>query len=128
VNPVVIGADIKAFSAIIVAVVAALGSRLETRDTRSRILKDLDISAKLDSESEARKAIDDHIATTVKHLTDRERRDYDYRRFERALNFALVFSFVAIGLSLVAFPDQQNNNYHYLPQLSPMSGLNGPTP
>jgi hypothetical protein len=105
---VVMGALITAIGAIIVALVAALASRAEAKDTRARLLKDLEISSKLSEESGARRVLDRHIAETVRRLVDKEELDTEYRGVIKAVLAASLTS--AIALAPNAFQLSQHHN------------------
>jgi hypothetical protein len=51
--PVVVAALITALGAVVVAIVALVGTRVEARDARSRLVKDVDLMLKLDDGSRA---------------------------------------------------------------------------
>ncbi|WP_145013425.1 hypothetical protein [Mycobacterium marseillense] len=97
---VIIVALITAASAIIVGLISVLASRVETRDTRSRLLKDIEIASKLSQSSTARKALDDHIAESVDRLIEREFLDVERRRVNRPLVIAFVPLLITVVLDL----------------------------
>jgi Flp pilus assembly protein TadB len=118
---VVLAALVTALGAIIVAMVGVLGSRTETRDTRSRILKDLEILSKLDSDSKARKTMDGHIAKTVENLTRQETRREDYRKSRRPASIGILFSIGTLALTWFAYPPPHGNYRPVLQMLYWMS-------
>jgi hypothetical protein len=96
---VLIAALITAVGAIVGAFVAALASRLEVRDRRSRLLKDLEISSKLDSDSDARQVLDAHIERSVQILVGQELAQDVDRRLDRGVYTFLLAALTGLLLS-----------------------------
>jgi hypothetical protein len=112
---VVLATVVTAIGAIIVALVSAIASRLETRDTRARLLKDLEIWSKLKASSGAHSEMDGYIAGAVRVLVYRETRLREYLLPVRFMYIALLAMCAAFGVSLVAFP-KKHVDYHPLEQ------------
>lgn len=93
---------IAAMGAVVVAVVAIIGSRIEARDARSRLAKDVEILSKLDKESSAREVLEQHIAESTSVLVTEDRRRRAYRGILLTLLIALgcLFSGIAIDIAL----------------------------
>lgn len=97
---VIVVALITAASAIIVGLIGVLASRVETRDTRTRLLRDIEIASKLSQSSTARAVLNDHIAESIDRLVDREFLDVERRRVSRPLILALVSLTIMLALAL----------------------------
>jgi hypothetical protein len=75
-----VAALVTALGAVIVAFVALLGTRVESRDARTRLTKDVDLMLKLDPDNDARATLDRHIADSAKRLARAEKRRWRSRR------------------------------------------------
>jgi Flp pilus assembly protein TadB len=92
---------IAALATVVVALLGAFNSRLESRDARARLIKDLEISSKLATGSPAWQAMDSHINSVAETLVYRERRREDHRDGRRMVYFGIFSAFVTLGLSIL---------------------------
>jgi Flp pilus assembly protein TadB len=92
---------IAALATVVVALLGFFTSRIESRDARSRLVKDLEISSKLDTGSLAWRVMDSHITRVAERLVDRERRREDHRGARRMVYFGIFSAIVTLGLSVV---------------------------
>jgi hypothetical protein len=105
---------IAALATVIVALLGLFASRMESRDARSRLMKDLEISSKLKTESLAWHVMDIHIARVAQGLVDRERRREDDRNARRLVYFGIFSAIVTLGLSVV----REHNMTYYKPLMA----------
>ena len=92
---------IAALATVVVALLGFFTSRIESRDARSRLVKDLEISSKLDTGSLAWRVMDSHITRVAERLVDRECRREDHRGARRMVYFGIFSAIVTLGLSVV---------------------------
>ena len=118
---VVVAALVTALGAVIVALVAAVGSRLDSRDARSRLLKDIEISSKLPDGSNARTVLERHIAQVVGNLTEREQKQEIRRNYRGWLAISGLLVVAALTMKIVGHPLPTTNDYRK--QLEYWSGL-----
>jgi hypothetical protein len=94
-------AFIAALATVVVALLGIFTSRLESRDARARLIKDLEITSKLETGSSARQAMDSHINNVAETLVYRERRREDHRGGRRLVYVGIFSAFITLGLSIV---------------------------
>lgn len=87
---------VTALGAVIVAMVAIVGVRVEARDARTRIVKDVEIMLKLDPKSDARTILEKHVAESAVHIAASERRRWEYRAFWRLYA-------IGVGVGVISF-------------------------
>jgi hypothetical protein len=108
---VVIAALVTALGAVIVALVGTLASRLETRNARSQLLKDIDISSKLPY-GDARKVFERHIDRAVRDLVYQERGEVIARPIRQWAFLGFLVSTAGLVLSFLVSP--RHGDYHHL--------------
>jgi hypothetical protein len=97
----VLVALIAALGTVVVALVGIFASRMESRDARARLMKDLEISSKLETESLAWRVMDSHIARVAEGLVDRERRRDEQRNARRMVYVGIFSAIVVLALALI---------------------------
>lgn len=94
-------AFIAALGTVVVALLGVFNSRIESRDARARLIKDLEITSKLQNGSTAWQAMSSHIDSVAETLVYRERRREDHRGGRRLVYFGIFSAFITLGLSIV---------------------------
>jgi Flp pilus assembly protein TadB len=114
-----VAALITAVSAVLVAVVALLGPRIEARDSRNRIARDIDALTKLRDTSPARKILHNHVTESVVNLVAAEkmREDYGPRTFLR--NFAIVLGLAAFATAAALGGEARTSVLEFLHSMAP---------
>ena len=97
--PVVAAVLITALGAIVVAFVALVGTRVEARDARSRLVKDVDVMLKLPDGSRARRILEGHVTRSAANLIASDEKRWHFRRGNRF--FVLSIITMAIGFALI---------------------------
>jgi Flp pilus assembly protein TadB len=105
---------VAALATVIVTLLGLFASRMESRDARSRLMKDLEIASKLKTESLAWQLMDSHIARVAQGLVDRERRRDEDRNARRLVYFGIISAFVVLALSIV----REHNLGYYKPLMT----------
>jgi hypothetical protein len=95
---------------VVVALLGVFVSRIESRDARSRLMKDLEISSKLETKSLAWQVMDKHIARVAEGLVDRERRRDEDRFARRMVSFGIISAIVVLAVSIVQHPHMGDFN------------------
>jgi hypothetical protein len=106
-------AFIAALGTVVVALLGVFASRAESRDARSRLMKDLEISSKLEqfeTKSSAWQVMDRHIARVAQGLVDRERRRDEDRNARRMVYYGIFSAIVVLGLAIVQHPHMADFN------------------
>lgn len=118
-----VAALITAVSAVLVAVVALLGPRIEARDARNRIARDIDALTKLREESPARKLLHNHVTESVLNLVaaERMREDFGPRTFLR--NFAIVLGLAAFATAATLGGEKRTSVLEFLRSMAPTLSL-----
>jgi hypothetical protein len=95
---------------VVVALLGVFVSRIESRDSRSRLMKDLEISSKLETKSLAWQVMDKHIARVAQGLVDRERRRDEDRFARRMVTFGIISAIVVLAVAIVQHPNMGDFN------------------
>lgn len=113
-----VAALVTALGAVIVAFVALLGTRVESRDARTRLTKDVDLMLKLDPDNDARATLERHIADSAERLARAEKRRW---RFRRSWRFFLLGTICgALGMSIkITLGGNDGSPGEYLRHLGP---------
>lgn len=113
-----VAALVTALGAVVVALVAVLGTRVEARDARNRLAKDVETMLKLDPGSDARSTLERHVADSTRDLAARERLRIADRRPQRFMRLSLISAAIGLFLQTALGGSNRTSSIGYLRELA----------
>lgn len=109
---------ITALGTVVIAIIGVLSSRAQSKDTRSRLVQDIEVFSKLEAGSDARGVMENHILESTKRLAKQERSRVDSFLFRRLFSWAVVYIIIGAGLYILANPRPLGHYHIFLEMLA----------